>query len=121
MSSVVSIDEKDTKHNANLALRNPLPPVIVDGPFGYTPENLWEKDIAVLVAVGANVIYFGSILKSIWYRMNFAYEKTALRKVYFFWLCDDMKGFEWFRSLVIAIEGQNFDENIEIHPVSIIW
>lgn len=105
----------------DISLRNPLPPVSVDGPFGRTPESLWEKDVAVLVAVGPNVTSFASILKSIWYRMNFAYEKTALRKVYFFWLCDDIRGFEWFKSLVLAIEGQNFDENIEVHPVSLLF
>ncbi len=62
---------------------------------------------------------YASILKSVWYRINFAYEKTTLRKVYFFWLCDDTRKFEWFKSLLLAIEGQNFDDNIEIHPVSV--
>ncbi len=58
-----------------------------------------------------------SILKSIWYRQNLAYERTALRKVYFFWLCDDLTGFEWFKALIMAIEAQDMDRSIEVHPV----
>ena len=116
-SSVVGIDEKAAKLDVNPKIRNALPPVSVDGPFGQTLGNLWEKDVAILAAVGPSVTLCASILKSIWYRLNYAYEKTSLRKVYFFWLCDDISGLEWFKSLIMAIEGQNFDENIEIHPV----
>ena len=117
-SSVIGVDEKDTNLNVDLTIRNPLPPVSVEGPYGSSPSKLWGKDVAILVAVGSSVTVYASILKSIWYRMNFAYEKTALHKVYFFWLCDDIRGFEWFESLLSAIEGQNFDDNIELHPVS---
>jgi len=118
-SSVVGVDEKATNLDVNPNIRNPLPPVSVDGPFGHTPGTLWDQDVAILVAVGSNVMLYASILKSVWYRINFAYEKTTLRKVYFFWLCDDTRKFEWFKSLLLAIEGQNFDDNIEIHPVSV--
>ena len=107
------------KLDVDPTIQNPLPPITVDGPFGPTPGTLWKKDVAVLVAVGSSVIVFASILKSIWYRMNYAYEGTALRKIYFFWLCDDMIGFEWFKSLILAIEAQNLDDNIEVHPVGI--
>ena len=118
-SSVVGIDENALKLDVGPTIQNPLPPVTIDGPFGHTPETLWEKDVAVLVAVGSSVIVFASILKSIWYRMNYAYEATALRKIYFFWLCDDIIGFEWFKSLVVAIEAQSLDDNIEVHPVGV--
>ncbi|KAL6721223.1 hypothetical protein ACLMJK_000325 [Lecanora helva] len=115
-SSVVSIDEKVSKLHVDPTLRFPLPPISVNGPFGHTPSTLWEKDVAILVSVGPSVTVFASILKSIWYRMNYAYEKTSLRKIYFFWLCEDMVGLEWFKNLIIAIETQNLDDNIEIRP-----
>lgn len=118
-SSVIGVDEKSMKLDVDPTIRNPLPPVSVDGPFGCTPRTLWEKDVAVLVAVGPSVTVFASILKSIWYRINYAYEKTELRKIYFFWLCDDIVGYEWFKSLVLAIEAQNLDENMEVHPVCV--
>jgi hypothetical protein len=47
--------------------------------------------------------------------MNYPKEKTRLRKVYFFWVCRDFGSFEWFRSLLMAIEAQDIDKNIEIH------
>ena len=117
-SSVIKADEKEIQPDFDLPIRNCLPPISIDGPFGHTTETLWETDVAILVAVGPSVMLCASVLKSIWYRINFAYEKTALRKVYFFWLCDNIEGLEWFKSLLSAIEGQNFDNAIEIHPVS---
>lgn len=97
------------------ALRRVLPRVYIDGPFGSASEDVFKYETAVLVGAGIGVTPFASILKSIWYRMNYPQKKTRLRKVYFFWVCRDMGSFEWFRSLLLAIEAQDMDNCIEIH------
>ncbi|CAD6504955.1 BgTH12-00454 [Blumeria graminis f. sp. triticale] len=97
------------------AIKRVLPRVYIDGPFGSASEDVFKYEIAVLVGAGIGVTPFASILKSIWYRMNYPQKKTRLRKVYFFWVCRDFGSFEWFRSLLLAIEAQDTDNRIEIH------
>ena len=113
-SIVKSIDED----GVDPSLRRVLPRVYVDGPFGSASEDVFKFEVAILVGAGIGVTPFASILKSIWYRMNYPQGKTRLRKVYFFWICRDFGSFEWFRSLLLAIEAQDNDHAIEIHTVS---
>ncbi len=48
--------------------------------------------------------------------MNYPQQKTPPRaRSYFFWICRDFGSFEWFRSLLLAIEAQDVDNRIEIH------
>ncbi|KAK3207596.1 hypothetical protein GRF29_103g1496016 [Pseudopithomyces chartarum] len=108
--------EKGDKDGATeVALRKILPRVYIDGPFGSASEDVFKFEVAVLVGAGIGVTPFASILKSIWYRMNYPQGRTRLRKVYFFWICRDFGSFEWFRSLLLAIEAQDLDDHIEIH------
>ena len=100
-------------------MRRILPRIYIDGPFGSASEDVFKYEVAVLVGAGIGVTPFASILKSVWYRMNYPKERTRLRKVYFFWVCRDFGAFEWFRSLLMAIEAQDMDNHIEIHTVSI--
>lgn len=99
------------------SLRRVLPRVYIDGPFGSASEDVFKFEIAVLVGAGIGVTPFASILKSIWYRLNYPQSKTRLRKVYFFWICRDFGSLEWFRSLLMAIEAQDLEHRIEIHTV----
>ena len=110
---VKSIDEE----GIDPSLRRVLPRVYVDGPFGSASEDVFKFEVAILVGGGIGVTPFASILKSIWYRMNYPQGKTRLRKVYFFWVCRDFGTLEWFRSLLMAIEAQDMDHAIEIHTV----
>jgi len=52
---VVGIDEKAVKLDVDLSIRNLLPPVSIDGPFGHSFDGLFEKEVAILVGVGHNV------------------------------------------------------------------
>ena len=117
MASVVSVDRR-AKGDIDPTVRKVLPRIYVDGPFGSASEDVFKFETAVLVGAGIGVTPFASILKSIWYRMNEPRERTRLRKVYFFWICRDFGSLEWFRSLLLAIEAQDFATKIEIHTVS---
>jgi NADPH oxidase len=115
-SHVVSVSPNSPdSQGTDPAIRRILPRVFIDGPFGSASEDVFKYEIAVLVGAGIGVTPFASILKSIWYRMNYPQKKTRLRKVYFFWVCRDFGSFEWFRSLLLAIEAQDMDNHIEIH------
>lgn len=118
VSAVVGVDRKSSNPNVDPSLRKILPRVFIDGPFGSASEDVFKYEIAILVGAGIGVTPFASILKSIYYRMTNPKPKTRLRKVYFFWVCRDFGSFEWFRSLLTAIEGKDLDNHIEIHTVS---
>jgi NADPH oxidase len=113
---IKSIDED----GVDPSLRRVLPRVYVDGPFGSASEDVFKFEVAVLCGAGIGVTPFASILKSIWYRMNYPQGRSRLRKVYFFWIIRDFGSLEWFRSLLKAIEAQDMDHAIEIHTVSAI-
>lgn len=117
-SVVVGVDRNVSNLHVDPSLRRVLPRVYIDGPFGSASEDVFKYEVAVLVGAGIGVTPFASILKSIWYRMRYPQQKSRLRKVYFFWVCRDFGSFEWFRSLLMAIEAQDLDSQIEIHTVS---
>jgi len=61
---------------------------MIDGPFGSASEDFSKYEVVLLVGAGIGVTPFASILKSIWYRVNYPTQKrTKLRKVHFFWVC----------------------------------
>lgn len=119
VSAVIGVDGNFGKSNVDPSIRRFLPRVYIDGPFGSASEDVFKYEVAVLVGAGIGVTPFASILKSVWYRLNYPKEKTRLRKVYFFWVCRDFGSFEWFRSLLMAIEAQDMDNHIEIHTVGV--
>ncbi|KAF2237501.1 cytochrome b-245 heavy chain subunit beta [Viridothelium virens] len=110
-----SVVKQAADPDADPALQRILPRVYIDGPFGSASEDVFKFEVAILCGAGIGVTPFASILKSIWYRMNYPQGKTRLRKVYFFWICRDFGSFEWFRSLLLAIEAQDLQDQIEIH------
>ncbi|KAK2741368.1 hypothetical protein FQN57_005652 [Myotisia sp. PD_48] len=114
-SMVIGVNFHAAEADAHPALRRILPKVYVDGPFGSASEDVFKFEIALLVGAGIGVTPFASILKSIWYRMSSSRQRSRLRKVYFFWVCRDFDSFEWFRSLLLAIEAQDLHNHIEIH------
>lgn len=116
-STVIGVDANTSEQDVDPRLRRILPRIFIDGPFGSASEDVFKFEVAVLVGAGIGVTPFASILKSIWYRMSQRQNKTRLKKVYFFWVCRDFGSFEWFSSLLLAIEAQDRYSNIEIHTV----
>ncbi|KAL9126773.1 MAG: hypothetical protein Q9217_004221 [Psora testacea] len=116
-SAVVGLDFESLAMDAPPALRKLLPRVFIDGPFGSVHDNIFKFETVVLVGAGKGVTPFASILKSIWYHINYPRQTIQLSKVYFFWICRDFDSFEWFKSLILAIEAQDLDDRIEIHTV----
>lgn len=103
--------------NVDPAIRRPLPPVSVDGPFGGVSKDIFQFEAACIAALGDDVESYASVLKSVWYRMNYSTQPCCLNKVYFFWECEDFRSLEWFASLLKAIEARDMDVRIEIYTV----
>ncbi|GAA5979498.1 hypothetical protein JCM10908_002948 [Rhodotorula pacifica] len=95
-----------------------LPRIMIDGPFGTASEDVFNDEVAVLIGAGIGVTPFASILKHIWYRCGGESPSSPplkLRKVYFFWISREATSFEWFQSLLQAIEDQDYENFIEIY------
>ncbi|GAA5841571.1 hypothetical protein JCM9279_000692 [Rhodotorula babjevae] len=102
--------------DAKIPLVSVLPRIMIDGPFGTASEDVLKFPVSLLVGAGIGVTPFASILKHIWYRFHDPNgEPMRLSKVYFFWICRDYSSFEWFQSLLAAIEEQDLGQCIEIH------
>ncbi|KAG0324170.1 hypothetical protein BGZ99_002133 [Dissophora globulifera] len=119
LSKKLGCDTKAGEWEENLGDRNGLvtvlPRIMIDGPFGAASEDVFKYEVTVLFGAGIGVTPFASVLKSIWYRVNYPTKPTKLHKVYFFWVCRDKESFEWFQSLLLALESQDLNQFIEIH------
>ena len=112
------LDIDSASLNVDPAIRRPLPPVFIDRPFGGVSKDIFQFEAAWICVFGNCVEPYASILKSVWYRMNYSIQPCCLRKVYFFWECEDFRSLEWFASLLKAIEARDLDKKIEIYTVS---
>ena len=114
--TIISIDSSSL--DVDPAIRRPLPPVSIDGPFGNAPKDIFRFEAALISALGNDVQAYASVLKSVWYRMNYSTQRCCLRKIYFFWECENFTSLEWFASLLTAIEARDIDKRIEIYTVN---
>lgn len=86
----------------------------IDGPYGAASEEVFDYKTVVLAAAGIGVTPFGSILKSIRYRIEMS-GKSQIQKVYFYWISRDKNSFEWFSEVLAALEHENLNNFLEIH------
>ncbi|WVW83996.1 hypothetical protein I302_106021 [Kwoniella bestiolae CBS 10118] len=90
------------------ALGNGMPVLRIDGPFGAPAEDVFNSEVAVLIAAGIGVTPFASILKHIWYAQRSG-QLGALRRVEFIWSCRDTGTFGWFQTLLEELEASQSD------------
>jgi len=86
----------------------------IDGPFGAASEEVFGFRTIVLVAGGIGVTPFGSILKSIRYKIE-RQGQTQIERCYFYWISRDKNAFEWFNDVLAALEQENINNFLEIH------
>jgi len=86
----------------------------IDGPFGAASEDVFGFQTVMLVAGGIGVTPFGSILKSIRYKIE-QVGQTKINKVYFFWISRDKNAFEWFSEVLAALEYENINNFLDVH------
>ncbi|CAI8022398.1 Cytochrome b-245 heavy chain, partial [Geodia barretti] len=89
-----------------------LPRIAIDGPFGTASEDVFDREVGVLVGAGIGVTPFASILKSVYYKLIDENTKIRLKKVYFYWICPEPTAFEWFADLLLSLEKQMAEKGI---------
>jgi len=91
----------------------------IDGPFGAASEEVFKYKTVMLVGAGIGVTPFASILKHIKFQierqMSVASATPPIEKVYFYWICRDKNSFEWFSSMLAALEAENINNFLEIN------
>ncbi|XP_071501185.1 NADPH oxidase 5-like [Diadema antillarum] len=93
--------------------------IILDGPYGAPAQHIMSAEHAVLIGAGIGITPFASILQSIHARYKAAKKHCPnchhawvedastilkMQKVDFFWINRQQRSFEWFISLLNAIE-----------------
>jgi len=86
----------------------------IDGPFGAASEDVFGYKTVMCAAGGIGVTPFGSILKSIRYRLE-TQGRATIQKAYFFWISRDKNAFEWFNDILAALESNNINNFLEIN------
>ncbi|XP_032235205.2 cytochrome b-245 heavy chain isoform X1 [Nematostella vectensis] len=88
---------------------NEMPRLALDGPFGTASIDVFKYGVGMYIGAGIGVTPFASVLKSIWYRYNENPSDLNIKKVHFFWICNDTNAFEWFTDLLKILEEKMID------------
>uniref|UniRef100_A0A8C4RR12 NADPH oxidase 4 n=1 Tax=Erpetoichthys calabaricus TaxID=27687 RepID=A0A8C4RR12_ERPCA len=79
----------------------------VDGPFGSPSEDIFNYEVSLCVAGGIGVTPFASVLHS----LLDEWRHYKLRRLYFIWVCREIRSFYWFTDLLGALHHKLWEEN----------
>ena len=79
----------------------------IDGPYGSSSDKILNSRNIILIAAGAGIAKFASILQDIAFRTKENAVKSNLKSVYFVWLCDDSFYVEWFKKLLLELNDEH--------------
>ncbi|XP_061923248.1 NADPH oxidase 4 [Entelurus aequoreus] len=83
------------------------PKLYVDGPFGSPSQEVFNYDVSVCVAAGIGVTPFACVLQAL------LDGRTGLRlkRLYFVWVCRELRSFYWFAERLCALHHKLWHEN----------
>ncbi len=88
----------------------------IDGPYGSSSNEILNSKNIILIAAGAGIAKFASILQDIAFKIKDNVVKSDLESVHFIWLCDDSFYVEWFKKLLRELDNEyesiNFNYDI---------
>ena len=88
----------------------------IDGPYGSSSNEILNSKNIILIAAGAGIAKFASILQDIAFKTKDNAVKSDLESVHFIWLCDDSFYVEWFKKLLRELDKEyesiNFNYDI---------
>ncbi|XP_077197536.1 NADPH oxidase 4 isoform X2 [Paroedura picta] len=83
------------------------PKLYVDGPFGSPFEESFHYEVSLCVAGGIGVTPFASILST----LLDDWKCYKLRRLYFVWVCRDVRYFHCFADLLCSLHNKLWQEN----------
>jgi len=92
----------------------PMPFLYIDGPYGEGNQDWAIFETAILVGGGIGVTPFASILKDVIFQIQYNHT-LAVKKVYFFWVCRNQRGFEWLIDIIRDLEEKDNKGVLEVH------
>jgi len=98
----------------NPDLPKPLPPLLIDGPFGSPCENWQTFESLIFVGAGIGVTPVASILQDFVHRVKSDLD-LKLKKFIFFWVCRTQKQFEWLVEILRNAEQEDLQQRLEVH------
>ncbi|XP_013412172.1 dual oxidase 2-like isoform X1 [Lingula anatina] len=92
----------------------PYPKMYIDGPFGGVSEDWSKYEVAILVGGGIGVTPFAAILKHVSYLASIK-AKINCKKIYFFWVTQNQRQFEWMIDIIREVEESDFDDLVTVN------
>lgn len=100
----------------NLTPDHVVPKIKLEGPFGGGNQDWYKYEIAIMVGGGIGVTPYASILNDLVFGTSTnRYSGVACKKVYFLWICQSHKHFEWFIDVLRDVERKDVTNVLEIH------
>jgi len=93
-----------------------VPKIRLEGPFGGGNQDWYKHEIAIMVGGGIGVTPYASILNDLVFGTSTnRYSGVACKKVYFLWICQSHKHFEWFIDVLRDVERRDVTNVLEVH------
>ena len=93
-----------------------VPKVRIQGPFGGGNQDWYKFEVAVMIGAGIGVTPYASILNDLVFGTSTnRYSGVACKKVYFLWICQSQRQFEWFIDVLREVEKKDVTNVLEIH------
>uniref|UniRef100_H3CJD2 Ferric reductase NAD binding domain-containing protein n=1 Tax=Tetraodon nigroviridis TaxID=99883 RepID=H3CJD2_TETNG len=81
--------------------------IYVDGPFGSPSEEVFNYDVSLCVAGGIGVTPFACVLHT----LLDGWTHFRLQRLYFVWVCRELRSFYWFAELLCSVHHKLWQEN----------
>ena len=92
------------------------PKIRIEGPYGGGNQDWYKFEVAVMVGGGIGVTPYASILNDLVFGTSTnRYSGVACKKVYFLWICQSHRQFEWFIDVLREVERKDVTNVLEIH------
>ena len=90
--------------------------VRIQGPFGGGNQDWYKFEVAVMIGAGIGVTPYASILNDLVFGTSTnRYSGVACKKVYFLWITQSHRQFEWFIDVLREVEKKDVTNVLDIH------
>jgi len=108
--------ESSDESNFDEDVTDIIPKVRIQGPFGGGNQDWYKFEVAVMIGAGIGVTPYASILNDLVFGTSTnRYSGVACKKVYFLWVTQSHRQFEWFIDVLREVERKDVTNVLDIH------